>query len=441
MLNQDTLSNHYVDPADRPFGRGLILSGAIVISVFVSGLLAWGTLAPIESAVVAPGILQVDSIRKTVQHLSGGIVEQINVREGDHVEAGQELIRLQDTRQRAQVNQFRAQYFEALAAVARLKAERAGDSEIRFPIELLKLSDDPQVQEAMAGQSSLFESRRSLREEQQQALAQRLEGLEQEVAAIKEQIKAGKQQMDVSQSMIALFNKVDKARDLTVKKLELRMDNAQIASDIGEMRISLARANQAMLEKRLEHSQFMVNQRKLIEEELRVFNAQATEMRQNLMVAENELKQTLILANTSGEVVGLQVHSIGGVIAPGEALMEIVPANDELVVETTIDVQDIDQVREGVAAQVELTAANHRYSKPIQGRVKWVSADALVDPISGLSYYKARVELDKSSVAQQNLVLQPGMAADVLIRTGSRSAFEYLLNPISRSLGHALREF
>jgi len=441
MLNQAMLSSRYVDESDRPFGRGLILSGVIVISLFVSGLLAWGTLAPIESAVVAPGILQVDSIRKTVQHLTGGIVEEIHVREGDQVKAGEALVRLQDTRQRAQFNQYRAQYFEALAAVARLKAERDGASEIRFPPELLDLQQDAEVREAMSGQTSLFESRTQLREEQQLALAQRLEGLEQEVAAIKEQIKAGEKQMEVSRSMIALFNKVDQARDLTVKKLELRMDNAQIASDIGEMRISLARANQSMLEKKLEHSQFMVNERKLIEEELRVFNAQVTDMRQNLTVAENELKQTVILANASGEVVGLQVHSVGGVIIPGEALMEIVPANDELVVETTIDVNDIDQVLEGVSAQVELTSANHRYSRPIDGRVKWVSADALVDPISGLSYYKARVELDKSSVAQQNLMLQPGMAADVLIRTGSRSAFEYLMNPISRSLGHALREF
>jgi HlyD family type I secretion membrane fusion protein len=439
-MNQALLSTHYIDDADRPFGSGLILSGLIVISLFISGLAAWGTLAPIESAVVAPGILQVDSIRKTVQHLSGGIVEQIQVREGDHVKAGDVLVRLQDTRQRAQVNQFRAQYFEALAAVARLKAERAGESKIRFPPELMEQRLDPQAREAIDGQTSLFESRRQLREEQKQGLEQRLQGLEQEVAAIKEQIKAGEKQMEVSNSMIALFNKVDKARDLTVKKLELRMDNAQIASDMGEMRIGLARANQTMLEKRLEYNQFTVNERKLIEEELRVFNAQVTDMRQSLTVAENELQQTVILANASGEVVGLQVHSVGGVIIPGQALMEIVPANDELVVETTIDVNDIDQVLEGVPAQVELTSANHRYSKPIQGRVKWVSADALVDPISGLSYYKARVELDKASVAQQNLVLQPGMAADVLIRTGSRSAYEYLMNPIARSLGHALRE-
>ena len=439
-MNQALLSNQYIDAADRPFGSGLILSGLIVIGLFISGLAAWGTLAPIESAVVAPGILQVDSIRKTVQHLSGGIVEQIQVREGDHVQAGDVLVRLQDTRQRAQVNQFRAQYFEALAAVARLKAERAGEAEIRFPPELMDQRSDPLAREAIDGQTSLFESRRQLREEQKQGLQQRLQGLEQEVAAIKEQIKAGEKQMDVSNSMIALFNKVDKARDLTVKKLELRMDNAQIASDMGEMRISLARANQTMLEKRLEYNQFTVNERKLIEEELRVFNAQVTDMRQSLTVAENELQQTVILANASGEVVGLQVHSVGGVIIPGQALMEIVPANDELVVETTIDVNDIDQVLEGVPAQVELTSANHRYSKPIQGRVKWVSADAWVDPISGLSYYKARVELDKGSVAQQNLVLQPGMAADVLIRTGSRSAFEYLMNPIARSFGHALRE-
>jgi HlyD family type I secretion membrane fusion protein len=439
-MNQALLSNQYIDAADRPFGSGLILSGLIVIGLFISGLAAWGTLAPIESAVVAPGILQVDSIRKTVQHLSGGIVEQIQVREGDHVQAGDVLVRLQDTRQRAQVNQFRAQYFEALAAVARLKAERAGEAEIRFPPELMDQRSDPLAREAIDGQTSLFESRRQLREEQKQGLQQRLQGLEQEVAAIKEQIKAGEKQMDVSNSMIALFNKVDKARDLTVKKLELRMDNAQIASDMGEMRIGLARANQTMLEKRLEYNQFTVNERKLIEEELRVFNAQVTDMRQSLTVAENELQQTVILANASGEVVGLQVHSVGGVIIPGQALMEIVPANDELVVETTIDVNDIDQVLEGVPAQVELTSANHRYSKPIQGRVKWVSADALVDPISGLSYYKARVELDKASVAQQNLVLQPGMAADVLIRTGSRSAYEYLMNPIARSLGHALRE-
>ena len=440
MISQSVLMQDYHHPGDQPFGKGLIQYGYFVIGLFLSGLIAWGSLAPIESAVVAPGILQVDSIRKTVQHLSGGIVEEILVREGDQVVTGDVLVRLQDTRQRAQLNQFRSQYFEALAAVSRLKAERLDEELIVYPPELTRLTNDVDAQQAMNGQYNLFLSRKQYRHEQQQALELRLAGIQQEVEAIKQQINAGKKQKEVSLSMIAMYEKIDKGRDKTIKKLELKMGNAQIVSDISEKRIALARANQAMLEKKLEYSQFLVNEQKLIEQDLRLYNAQAYELRQNLVISENELKQTLITANASGEVVGMSIHSIGGVIAPGEALMDIVPANDELVVETTIDVNDIDQVTEGVEAQVELTSANHRFTQPISARVKWVSADSLIDPVSGISYYKARVELDKDSLAQQNLMLQPGMGADVMIRTGSRSAFEYLMNPISRSLGHALRE-
>ena len=440
MISETSRINHYFDASDRPFGRSLILSGLVIISVFMSGLSAWAYLAPIESAVVAPGIVQVDSVRKTVQHPSGGVVEQIHVREGDTVSAGDVLIRLQDTRQRAQLNQVRSQYYEALAVVARLKAERGAEDRIAFPFELLRHANEADATQAMTDARNLFASRSRLRQEQADALKQRLQVLEQEVAAINEQIRAGAEQLEVSNSMIELFKKVDTERELTIKKMELRMDNARIASDIGEMKISLARANQNMLEKKLEYSQFMVNENKLIDEELRIFNARVYELRQALAIAENDLQQTVIKANTSGEVVGLTVHSVGGVITAGEALMDIVPSNDELVVEASINVDDIDAVREGVKAQVELTSANHRYTKPIQGRVRWVSADSLSDPISGLAYYKARVDLDKTSLEQQNLMLQPGMAANVLIHTGSRSAVEYLMKPISRSFGHAMRE-
>lgn len=442
VIDFEVLNNPYQPDYehDRPFAPGLMSSGLIVIFIFLSGLGVWSFFAPIESAVIAPGVLNVDSSRKTIQHLGGGIVKEILVREGDKVQAGDTLIRLQDTLQRSSRNQLKARYVEALASIARLQAERAGLKSVNFPLELTTQLDDQDIKIAINGQRSLFLSRLQLLDEQSVAHDQRLMGLQTEIIAINDQIKAGQKQLKLSQDLINLNSGKDKFQGEKSRLLELQMNSARIESDISEMQISLARANQSILESMLKKIEAEASEKRQIEQALRSFTAEAYKLQQQLAVAEDKLNRTQIKTYTDGEVVGLKVHTVGGVINAGEALLDIVPSDDELIVETTIDLKDIDQVKSGITALVEITSLNHRFQKPIEGRVKWVSADSLLDPNSGRSYYKARIELDKQSLKQQEVILQPGMGAEVMIRTGKRTPMEYLMKPISRSFGHALRE-
>lgn len=222
--------------------------------------------------------------------------------------------------------------------------------------------------------------------------------------------------------------------------LALRRDRAIAEGAVGEYRAAIARARQGILAARLQTAELEAQAMKEIDEALRVFRARAYELSQQLAAAQDVLRRTSIRSPIDGTVIGLQVYTVGGVIAAGEPLLEIVPAHEQLVVQASIDPRDIDQVRVGLPASVELTAFNHRVRAPVEGQVTTVSANSLTDPATSLRYYRARISVVPGSLQAHSIALQPGMAADVLIRTGSRPPLEYLLTPITRTLDHALRE-
>lgn len=425
----------------RPFEIGLIAAGFVVITLFLGGLAAWSLLAPIESAVVAPGVVSVDSSRKTVQHLEGGIVAAIAVREGDEVVAGQLLLQLRDTGQLAQRNQLRAQLDEALAGNARLSAERTGASTVIFPEVLLKRADDPTVAGILEGQRSVFASSQRLLDEQTSVLAQRITGFRKEIEGLEGQIDAAERQLGFIGEELQILEKMY-AKKLVDKPrlLALRRDRAVIEGDISEHRANIARADQGILESRLRITELEAARIKQVDEDLRLQQVRAYELEQQLAAAEDVLHRTRIRSPIDGTVVGLQVHTIGGVVAAGETLLDIVPSDEELVVKTSVDPRDIEQVHAGLPAHVKLTAFNRRVHQPIEGVVQTVSADALTDPLTGAGYYLARVQFQQDSLQDQPIALQPGMTADVMIRTGARTPLEYLMEPITRSLGRALRE-
>ncbi len=428
------------DPG-RPFGISLIVAGFAVIALFLAGLSAWSLLAPIESAVVAPGVVSVDSSRKTVQHLEGGIVAEIAVREGDSVRAGELLVRLQDTGQVARRNQLRAQLDEALAGVARLQAEREGAAEVRFPAPLRQRAAEPALAAVLAGQRSIFASRRRLQEEQIAVLTQRIAGFQDEIEGLEGQIAAAQKQLELIDEELVMLKQmyakklVDKPRLLALSR-----ERAEIEGQVSGQRAAISRANQGILESRLRIAELEATAMKEIDEELRLLQARTYDLGQQLAAAEDVLHRTRIRSPIDGTVVGLQVHTIGGVVAAGEPLLDVVPSDEELVVQASVDPRDIEQVHAGLPAHVELVAFNRRVRTPIEGMVRIVSADSLTDPLTGAAYYSARVELKPESLQAQEIVLQPGMTAEVMIRTGARTPLEYLLEPITRSLGRALRE-
>ena len=428
------------DPG-KPFSTGRIVAGFAVIALFLGGLTAWSLLAPIESAVVAPGVVSVDSSRKTVQHLEGGIVAEIAVREGDSVRVGELLLRLQDTGQVAQRNQLRAQLDEALAGVARLRAERENAAELAFPAELTRRAAEPEVAAVLAGQRSIFASRRRLTEEQTAVLTQRIAGFGDEIDGLNGQIAAANRQLGFIGEELVMLEKMY-AKKLVDKPrlLALRRDRAEIEGGISEQQAAISRANQGILESRLRIAELEATAMKEVDEQMRLLQARGYELGQQLAAAEDILRRTRIRSPIDGTVVGLQVHTIGGVVTAGEPLLNVVPSDEELVVEASVDPRDIEQVHAGLPANIALTAFNRRVRAPVEGMVRTVSADSLIDPMTGAAYYLVRVELRPESLQAQQVVLKPGMTADVMIRTGARTPLEYLVEPITRNLSRALRE-
>jgi HlyD family secretion protein/epimerase transport system membrane fusion protein len=427
------------EAAARPTGllaalRGPLLSGLLVGAAFFGGFGGWAALAPLDGAAIASGVLSVESSRKAVQHLEGGIVGAVLVRNGDFVDAGQPLIRLDETRPRAALEMLKVQRASALALTARLTAERDGDDTVRFPAWLAAGA------EARA-EENVFRARRQALEGQTAILTQQISQHHEEIAALSAEIVAARKQGALIAQEIAdvetLFNKglERKARLLALQRQAAEIEGqknrneamiAKVRRDIGETELKIVELRTTMLNEAVEGLRETQEQLAKLEEEIRA--------------AEDVLTRTVVAAPSAGVVVNLQVHAAGAVIQPGQQLMELVPQDDKLVVEARVEPSDVDVVHSGLPAQVKLTAFNQRFAPALDGRVKWVSADRLTDERTGLPYYVARVELDDGQEARLDEELHPGMPAEVMIATGSRTMLDYLVSPLFRAIDRAGRE-
>lgn len=428
-------------PIGAPFGVALTLAGFAVIAAFCGAFAAWSVLVPIEGAVVAPGVISVNSNVRTVQHLEGGIVEAIQVHEGDTVEEGQVLIRLGSTHPLATLNELQAQLFEARAIEARLVSERDGLDRIAFPADLRDKVGDQAAREAMAGQESIFASRRSLLDDRLDILRRTEGALTSEIAGLEGQIGSAERQLEVVEEELATANQLlDQGLIEAPRVLALRRSQAELEGAISQHQAAIGTAQQRIEEARLRMAETEATAANDVEEELRAARARGYELEQRLAGARDVVDRTAIRSPIAGTVVGLEVHTVGGVIAAGQPLLDIVPIDDDLIVQATIDPLDIDQVSEGLPATVWLSALNRRTQTGIDATVRTVSADRLSDPRTGSAYYLARVEMDAAAVEDAAVPLQAGMSADVMIKTGARTTWEYLSAPIVRSLSFALRE-
>lgn len=425
----------------QPFGRRLALGGFAVIAAFFGTFYLWAATAPLEGAVVAPGIVSVDTNVRTVQHLEGGIVDGILVRDGDAVEAGQPLIRLQNTVPSSSLNEIQSQYFEARATEARLVAEQQGDDQIAFPPELSSKIGDQAVQGVMRGQESIFDSRRTLLQDRLTIFQRTIGGLNTQIQGLEDQITSSESRLSLLDQEIADVQSLYD-RNLTDRPrlLQLKRQQAELQGEIASYRAAIGTARQKIEETALRRSELKNSMATEVVQELRDTRARAYELAQRLAAAQDVMGRTEIRAPVTGVVTGLQIHTVGGVIAAGQTLMEIVPVSDKLVVQATIDPLDIDQVSQGQEAQVWLSALNRRSQTPIEGVVQTVSADRLVDPRSGAPYYLARVTLNRSDVETGTVPIQPGMSAEVMIHTGARTTLDYLLSPITQFISRGMRE-
>jgi HlyD family type I secretion membrane fusion protein len=424
-----------------PFPKGLILAGIAILAFFFGSLTLWTALAPVEGAVVSPGIIGVSSHRKQIQHLEGGIVKTIHVADGDKVTKGQPLIELRHVTTAAELRRLQGRRTEVLAVIARLEAEQSGADNIEMPDTLSQTQSNPSTESVMNRQTTIFNSNRSLIQDQLSVFEKKIDQSKEEITGLKGRIKYKQQEIKLLSAELRNIRKaVKKGLIPKDEELQLKQKFALLKGNLIGLQSEMGRIEQVVLEtevkKREKQAQLVAD----LSEKIRSQESDLFDLEQQIIKAKDILERTSIRSPIDGTVVNLQVHSLDGVIESGQSIMEIVPANDELVVEVFLSPEDIDDVSVGMPADVRLTSVSRRQRIPMQGVVTIISADRLNNPQTGMDYYSARVALSPATTDQNHISLIPGMGADVFIRTGARTPIEYLLSPIASSLQFALRE-
>ncbi|MGH6871950.1 MAG: HlyD family type I secretion periplasmic adaptor subunit [Rhizomicrobium sp.] len=420
----------------------LVRIGLSTVIVFVFGALIWAAFAPLESALMAPGVLVVESHRKAIQHLEGGIVKQILVKDGDSVKAGQTLIRLDDTQARVQLTLLQDEADGLSAEQAGLIALRDGDDHVSFPPELLARQNEPKVAEDIRGEEKTFVTKRDSVNEQVGILTQRkgengkvVSGLRAEQAALETQIALINQEAGNVQQMVnkgleplpRLLALQRQAADLTGQRGQLLEKISQVDLNNGETDIQIVNLKSQALDETLK--------------DLRDVQAKRFDLMDRIQAARDVLNRTELLAPANGIVSELSVHTKGAVIKPGETVMEIVPVKDQLEVETHVRPEDAEYVYVGQDAKVSLTSYLARRLPQISGVVTNVSADRLTDQRTGQAYFVATVSVDRAALKDfPDVRLIPGMPAQVAIQTGTRTALDYFIEPIRDVIRNGMKE-
>jgi epimerase transport system membrane fusion protein len=427
---------------DRPFRRlGLV----IVLLVFgVFG--AWAALAPLDSAALAPGIITVESYRKTVQHLEGGIIRTIDVRDGDRVARNQVLVTLDDTQPRAQLEVLRGQLYVASAREARLLAQRDGLPQVRYPAVLAKNRSDPRTAGAIQTQSQIFAVRKAAHEGEVTLYQRQVEQLKAKAQGLRAQKTSRENLVESFRAELKDFSSL-LAEGFTEKQKvrELERNLAQSEGQLGELLADIAATELQIGETELKIMQLRKDLQREVAKELGEVESELFELREKIQSLEATVSRTTVRAPEAGMVMGLAVHTLGAVIPPGGRLLDIVPQNEKLVVEARVSPVDIDRVKVGQSAEVRFSAFKSRDTPKIEGKLVSLSADRLLEENrpDALPYYLARVEVTPTGLqelAQRHLDLVPGMPAEVLVNTGERTLLEYLSRPLTDTFARSFIE-
>lgn len=415
---------------------GILL--ALSMAIFV----LWGMFVPIASGVTAPGRIGVETRRKTIQHLDGGVVRAILVREGVHVKAGDILVRLDDTEAKLAVSVLQGQVDALRAEQAARQAELAGTSKVTFPADLLARANDPNVAAVLHAQQNAFAARRSNVGGRKAQLGERLDQLNRQIAGSDAQSKAHSEQIDLLDSEIDdVQNLYAKGLTTRTRLLALQRAAAQSRGERGALDSDVARLKAQETEVSIARMQVERESDTDATDVLRQVQAQLVEAIDKLSAAKAHLERTQVRAPVSGLIVGMQVTTIGGVIRPGETMMEIIPVADRLVVNAKVDPRDADAIHLGQSVSVRLDGAGTRFAPVLAGRVEKISGDALTDQRTGLSYFELEVGVTDGALKDlPRHLMRPGLPADVLVETGSRSAFGYMFSPLAKASFYAMRE-
>ena len=435
-------SRSAVDNLDRDLAsssRRLILTGSLSLFFGAGAIGAWATLAPLTTAALANGYVKVAGERKTIQHLEGGIVREILVREGQTVSKGQVLLKLVDVSARARQALLRGEHDALLAEFARLEAERDGRPILTFPEALMARRHDDAVARLLAGETHLFNSRRAsfwgqveVLEQRKRQAREKIEGRLAETAATRTQLEFILEELRGAESLLEQGMYL-RTRYYALKRTEANLEGtiARLSADVSESQAQIGETDLRIIDLRNQLSR-EVNDR------LQDIRAKLRDLSERLDAAADVLARTEVVAPDAGTVIGLQVHTAGGVIAAGESIMQIVPNDDRLVVEAQVQLQDINRIWPGMPAEVRFSAFNSRATPVFTARVSRVSPDRFVDAARQRAYFVAQVEIDRHLAGA--IELQPGMPAEVYFVEGERTPLDYLIKPIREQLRRAMTE-
>lgn len=415
--------------------------GQVAILLTFVGAGAWSALAPLHGAVVATGLVKVDTDRKTVQHNEGGIVSQILVRDGAHVVQGQPLIVLEDSQVAAAYGVLRAALDAELARAARLQAEADWSKAMALPAEFVNKRETPIVARQWEREEALFRARRTSLYSQIQLLQEQIAQTEKEAKALNEQLEAERRALDLAEGELLKYTELHEKQFLPGMKLsEQKRLVADYQSRMRERQAEIARAERTRDELRLKIVALRTDYSRGATEELKDATARLVELNERLQPSEDALRRQSIRAPVSGTVLGLKVNTIGSSIGPRESLLDIVPDSSPLIIEATAPVDAIKELHQGQPVDIRFTALPYRSTPLIRGELAYVSPDAMTDQ-QGRVFYQMRILPQAEAMRAANIPrLQPGMAAEVYVQTESRTALEYLLKPVTDSLMRAFRE-
>ncbi len=428
--------------SDRMLTRSIrrhLLMALVLAFLLVGGVGAWAALTEISGAVVASGTVVVESNVKDVQHREGGIVKEVLVRDGDSVAAGDLLVRLDDTVTRANLAVITRQLVELGARQARLVAEQTGEEEADFSTGGY---DGPGRAEIEESQQALFAARRS-------TLAGRKQQLGEQIVQFERQIEGFAAQRDGKSDEIRLIeDELRDLEDLLAKKLiarnrvtALRRDRARLVGERGGYIAQIAQAREAMSERRIQVLQLDDERRAEVLQELQEVRARIAQLEEQKIAAEDQLSRIEIRAPRGGYVHQLAVHTIGGVVAPGETVMRVVPQTDQLVIEARVPPVSIDQIGAGQKARVRFPSFDQRVTPEVLAHLASIAPDLSRDERTGTDYYTARLTIDEGELAKlDGKALLPGMPVEVFVETQERTVLSYLVKPLGDQIAHAMRE-
>lgn len=443
LASQDA-SAHEDEFEDIKDTKSPLKMGLRILALGFGGFLLWAALAPLDEGVPTAGTVSVATKRKPIQHLTGGIVEDFYVREGQMVKEGEVLAKLNDSVARANFEAARQHYMGLQAMESRLVAVQMSADEIKFPAEVIT-STDPMVQQQVANQLSLFASQKAGFQAELTAMREAILGQRAMIEAFKADLATKQEQYaSLQDELSGIKDLVAEGYLPKARERELHRQIASVRGAVSQLTGNIDRTYRAIAEVEQKIIQRRQSYREQSETQLASIRLELQADREKFKAASEELSRTSIRAPVSGQVIGLQVQAKGAVVQPAQKLMDIVPSNEELVIETKIAPQFAERVKPGQIAEVQFTTFANSPSIVVDGKIRSVSHDLLAEatPNGTVAYYSAQVVITRDGLKKLgNRQMKPGMPVEIILKTGERTLLQYLLKPLTERLSGAMREY